>query len=93
MEKLKAGQYARYVKFLEGEIDKEFLIQFIGYDDDGDLMFRMDTDNVSKLTVAKDRFPVHEWKSGNESFPIRNKTVIEFFETHERALEYVKWNS
>ena len=91
MKDISAGQYGRLIDFIEDKIDKDFLIQFIGYDDDGDLMFRMDGDNVSKLTISKKCFPIHEWKTGTENNPIKRKTIIEIFESDEKALDYVKW--
>lgn len=70
---LEPGQYGEITEFLNDKVQSSKLIQFIGIDSDGFLKFQYDPTGDYRLTMNKNCFPIHTWKSDPM---IERKTII-----------------
>jgi len=77
---MEIGDYGQYNQFVNGELRKTFMIQFIG-ETKNEYRFKFDMSDNEHLTVAKSCFPTHEWQSGDSQVPIKRKTIIEMWKT------------
>lgn len=73
---LQVGQYGEEVTFLNDKIQSCKLIQFLGLDQDGDLRFKYDPTGDHRLTMGKNCFPIHTWKSDPH---IERKVIITMY--------------
>lgn len=74
---MKIGQKANYVSFLEGDIEKVFIVELVSENKD-EFRFRIDSDHNYHLTVSKNVGFDHTWYCG-ENKTIKRRTLIEPF--------------
>ncbi len=78
-EKLKIGSYGQYRSFVDDRLEQSFMVQFVGFDVDGDYRFRINSSENEHLTISKKCFPKHEWEVGSGKMSLSRKTTIEMY--------------